>query len=329
MRRAVGAAVRGLPLWMWFLDVATGVRRKKPRVTLRFLAVSYDFSSPAEVMRVVRHRFVIGYYALGVLGAVLLHQLLLHQPTVKLETPISALTILVFMVVSILYMRVWIRLIGSRDHVTVWMPPGLVLAAGTAHVVSQGLHRVVQTHHDVPLPWWAVVLLIYAGAEGVAALACRTLVPRVQRSLRAGREALAELTEAEVEPALLAGKTRIPLADILRVEAAGNYVHVVTAEARHVLPGPFASVLAQLPQGAGCRVHRSHWVAAQAVRDVVRGVKGIRLTTVAGDEVPVAQPPSAEVEAWLRDRYDTSGAKPQAAPGSDLALAFGLPPAVF
>lgn len=295
-------------------------------MTLRCLAAAQTFDSPAEVLRVICHRYVIGHYALGVLGLVVLHQLALRETSPMLQLSISALSLIAFIAVSILYLRLWVRQAGTRDHVTVWMSPGFVVAAGAAYGVGQALEWIAAVRHDTPLPLWVTVAAIFVCAEAVAALACRRLVPRVQRSLRAGRVALAGLTAAKAAPPLMAGKVRIPVADILRVEASGNYVQVVTAQAQHVLPGPFMSVLAQLPDGAGHRVHRSHWVAMHAVHEVVRTAKGIRLITVTGDDVPVAQPLSPEVEAWLQPRWGAGMGKPPAAPGAGLAMALSLPP---
>ena len=295
-------------------------------MTLRCLAAAQTFDSPAEVLRVICHRYVIGHYALGVLAVVVLHQVVLHEVSAMLELSISALSLIAFIAVSILYLRLWVRWAGVRDHVTVWMSPGFVVAAGAAHVVGMALDWTAAVRHDLPLPWWVAVAAIFVFAEAVAALACHRLVPRVQRSLRAGRVALAGLTAVKAAPPLMAGKVRIPVADILRVEASGNYVQVVTAQAQHVLPGPFMSVLAQLPEGAGHRVHRSHWVAMHAVHEVVRTAKGIRLITVTGDDVPVAQPLSPEVEAWLQPRWGAGMAKPPAVPGAGLAMALSLPP---
>lgn len=274
-------------------------RFHRPEVTLNFLAGRHAFSSDREVTRIVRHRYVIGWYVLGVCATAFLHATLFPDGMASLELPISGISIFVFMAVAILYLRLWVLLSGKTDHVTVWMSPGLLLAACAAHLVADGFHAVTFVHKDFGLPSWALVVLIYGLAEAVAAVALRTLVPRVQRAVRTGRDALAELSVAEDLTAVHIGKLRMVSADIMRVEANGNSVQIVTKHQRHIVPGPFAAVLAQLPQGAGCRVHRSHWVAAAAVRAVDRDESGLRLLTVQGDVVPVARPVSTEVATWL------------------------------
>lgn len=274
-------------------------RYQGPEVRLHFLGGRHSFSSDREVSRIVRHRYVIGWYVLGVCATAFLHAILFPDGMASLELPISGISIFSFMAVVILYLRLWVRLSGKTDQVTVWMSPGLVLAAGAAHLVADSFHSVTFVHADYGLPSWAMVAAIYLLSEAVAALALRTLVPRVQRALRAGRDTLTEWGIAENLTAVTFGKLRILAADILRVEANGNSVQIVTKHQRHIVPGPFASVLAQLPQGAGCRVHRSHWVAAPAVQQIEQDESGLRLLTVQGDVVPVARPVSPEVSTWL------------------------------
>lgn len=271
----------------------------RPEVTLNFLAGSHTFSSDREVTRIVRHRYVIGWYFVVVGAVAFVHAILFPDGVAALELPIAGVSIFAFMAVVIFYLRLWVWLSGKTDHVTVWMSPGLLLAACAAHLVADGFHSVTFVHQDFDLPSWVLVAAIYLSAEAVAALALRTLVPRVQHAVRTGRDVLAELRAAEVLTSVKVGKLRIVSADILRVEANGNTVQIVTRHQRHIVPGPFAAVVAQLPQAAGCRVHRSHWVAEAAVRDVEHDESGLRLLTVQGDIVPVARPTSSEVETWL------------------------------
>lgn len=89
------------------------------------------------------------------------------------------------------------------------------------------------------------------------------------------------------------------LAAVLRLEADGNYVTVVTERGRMSVPGPFAAVVARMPVGAGRQVHRSHWVARRAVTGDRRVGRDVRLQTVDGESVPVSAAQVAAVRAWL------------------------------
>lgn len=270
-----------------------------PRVTLRFLAGQATFCTPTQVVRVARHRYVLGYFVLGICMAAFLHAIFYADGKAALEFPISGISVFVFVALSILYMRLWVWLSGKADHVTVWMSPGLLLAACAAHLVSEFLHDVVRSHGTFDMPLWVLFGGIYVLAEGVMAAATRSLIPRAQRALRTERDVLAIMSQGDDRPVLTFGITRIDCADILRVEANGNDVQIVTEQKRHIVPGPFATVLDQLPKGAGYRVHRSHWVAAAAVRGLERGDRGLRLRTVQGDLVPVSKGLSCDLEVWL------------------------------
>lgn len=66
-------------------------------------------------------------------------------------------------------------------------------------------------------------------------------------------------------------KVSIPLADILYVEALGNYVKIVRASGGRVLTrANLKSVMAMLPAGAFLRIHRSYVVALSAVLSFTR-----------------------------------------------------------
>jgi DNA-binding LytR/AlgR family response regulator len=253
-----------------------------------------------EVSRILRHRYVICWYVVGICVAAFVHAMLFPSGKAGMILPILGISLFAFMTVLVFYMKLWVWLLGAKDQVTVWMSPGLLLAACVAHPLAHVLHTVAQLPEHLTITSWAKAAWIYAVAELVAAVALRTLVPRAQRSVQAGHDALAELSAAAGGPAVILGKLRIPAADILRVEANGNSVQIVTKQKRHIVSGPFAAVLAELPQGSGFRVHRSHWVATAGIREVERSERGLRIVTVQGDTVPVAQPVSPEVAAWLQ-----------------------------
>ena len=306
------------------MGMMVAARGGPPRVTLRFLAGQATFSTPMEVTQVARHRYVLGYFVLGICMAAFFHAILFADGKAALEFPIAGISLFVFVTLSILYVRLWVWLASKADHVTVWMPPGFLVAACAANAVSEFLHHVSRAEWQGGLPMWIAVAGIYALAEVVMAVAVRSLIPRVQRALRAGRDVLAIMSRADDTPVLTFGITKISSADILRIEANGNHVQIVTEQKRHIVPGPFANVIDQLPKDAGFRVHRSHWVAAAAVRALERGDRGLRLRTVQGDVVPVSQGLSRDLEVWLKTVSGENRAK--VVGSSDQTREPGMPP---
>ena len=86
---------------------------------------------------------------------------------------------------------------------------------------------------------------------------------------------------------------------VLRVEAQGNHVLVVTDRGRHVLPGPFGALVALLPADMGRQVHRSHWVACRAVLRTRRSGRYVMIETIDGAQVPIASTKFGALRAWL------------------------------
>lgn len=99
---------------------------------------------------------------------------------------------------------------------------------------------------------------------------------------------------------LRVGSARFMISDLRRIEAEGNYVRIVTAGARHLLPGPFSQVIQQLPAGAGQVTSRSRWVAAGAIVAHRRQGRDLYLLLDDGSESKVAASRRDSVTAWLR-----------------------------
>jgi hypothetical protein len=87
--------------------------------------------------------------------------------------------------------------------------------------------------------------------------------------------------------------------DIWRLEASGNYVTVVTRGGRQLVPGPFSSVVAQMPAGLGRQVQRSHWVATSGIEGVRKQGREVWLQMACGALVPVSAAMKSEIMNWL------------------------------
>jgi hypothetical protein len=90
-----------------------------------------------------------------------------------------------------------------------------------------------------------------------------------------------------------------PLEDLHLITAEEHYVLIVTRDGRKMLRGRISDIEAQLPASHGLRVHRSHWVAASAVRRLNRDRDGWTLTLTCGAEIPVARARRAMVQDWV------------------------------
>lgn len=92
---------------------------------------------------------------------------------------------------------------------------------------------------------------------------------------------------------------------LLRAEAQEHYVRLVGSEDSRMVLYRFSDVLRELPDELGLQVHRSHWVAYDAVESVYRAGNNTRIKTVDGAEVPVSRRFSDTVQTLLADYIDS------------------------
>lgn len=91
----------------------------------------------------------------------------------------------------------------------------------------------------------------------------------------------------------------LEVAEVWHLKAEEHYVGVNLRDGRSLLlRGRLADAIAQLPQGIGMQVHRSHWVAGAALSDVRCTRESCNLRLHSGAEVPVARNRKAEVRPW-------------------------------
>ena len=92
----------------------------------------------------------------------------------------------------------------------------------------------------------------------------------------------------------------VPLEKVQWIEAAGNYVHLHTAEGQYLLRETLTGLLAQLDSGVFVRIHRSTIVRISAVKELERLFAGdflIRL--VDGRELTLSRNHRREFEAAI------------------------------
>ncbi|MGK6319473.1 LytTR family DNA-binding domain-containing protein [Sphingomonas sp. DT-204] len=93
-------------------------------------------------------------------------------------------------------------------------------------------------------------------------------------------------------------RTRIPAhlhGPILCLETEDHYVRVYTPEGSGLILMRMRDAVAAMEESAGMRVHRSWWVARDAVKSGARAGRTLRLELANGLVVPVSQPYAAAV----------------------------------
>ena len=106
---------------------------------------------------------------------------------------------------------------------------------------------------------------------------------------------------------LLAGEKRFVVSSLLRLHAEGNYVKVTTHNEGHLVPGPLGELVAALPDGAGCLIHRSDWISARAVAGFHRVGRNLFVDLIDGTSVKVALTRHEDALLWLDGLMATAG----------------------
>lgn len=85
------------------------------------------------------------------------------------------------------------------------------------------------------------------------------------------------------------GKLSLNITDICAVSADEHYVCIQTLKRQEHTRERFSHVIAHLPAGLGFQVHRSHWVAFSAVKDIVQSGAQHSVVLKNGDNLPVSK----------------------------------------
>lgn len=89
--------------------------------------------------------------------------------------------------------------------------------------------------------------------------------------------------------------------DLLCLQMEDHYVRLHTLEGSVLVLMPLTRAIADIGPIEGLRVHRSWWVARQAVQGIIHDGRNVRLRLTSGLEAPVARAKIAELKAagWL------------------------------
>jgi DNA-binding LytR/AlgR family response regulator len=93
---------------------------------------------------------------------------------------------------------------------------------------------------------------------------------------------------------------------LISISAQDHYVEIVTTGGRHLERLTMKEAVARAPEGDGIQVHRSHWVALEAIVRLEKSGGGHSVVLTNGARLPVGQPRLADVQAALRARLRES-----------------------
>ncbi len=258
-----------------------------------------------------------------------------NGPSFALLIPILVLAT----VTGVLSFMAWVYLASflrpQADPVRVLVSFPLALSIVTVQATTSTLWNVIL---DVPSPsvfgTALSLLLVYVFDEYFIATILRNKTGRIIDDVRSFRGTLPARRPAApgsttgAPPFVATGNVTFPVDTILQLQAQGNHVQIWTDTDTTLVPGPFSALLARLPDGLGCLVHRSEWVATRAVLRVERNGRGTELFLSNGNTVRVASTRAGTVRDWLaqfeakpsRRRPSSSGGgdtKRQSRPASD------------
>jgi hypothetical protein len=160
--------------------------------------------------------------------------------------------------------------VGLATGVLMIPPMSLVVLTGTT--LTNG--------HKLPLSAYPEILwntaLICVGMSFLAVLLARRAQP---------------VTAASTAPAKFLDRLPIKLrgADVWAVEAEDHYLRLHTSKGQDLILMRLADAIAELEGIEGAQVHRSWWVARDAIADAKRGDGRATLTLKDGAEAPVSR----------------------------------------
>lgn len=306
-------------------------RRAGGQVTVVALGGKAAFSGSDALSQVFRHRYLLANY-LG-FSLPIFALFLIFGPTEGpniLRMPLVLLGLVAMLCVIGVY--IWlVRLLLSRRvrQMEIPLTPGLLIGVCILlGVTITAGHLTGGADAWTPLRTITLFFVVAVYVEMAAAFILggpvRRAVARLQmdaRQAEAARAAGLPATPKVAEPEPPAdGANPSLLAGVLRLEAQGNHVLVVTERGRHLVPGPFGAMVARLPAELGRQVHRSHWVAASAVQRARRSGRDVVIETLDGARVPVASTQYGRLRDWLAQAsadFARDGVRPAGRRGGD------------
>lgn len=131
-------------------------------------------------------------------------------------------------------------------------------------------------------------------AVSLSAMVCSVIftfaATKLAAAVREHRRLLVALPATEPELRSLLPKVPHSLGnDLIRIEAQGHYVNVVTSEGKVMIKQAFAESVAALGGFTGLQCHRSHWLNLKHAKTIKRVGSAYACEMSNGDEIPVSR----------------------------------------
>ncbi len=266
-----------------------------------------------ETFRLMQHRYMVSLYILIWVGLTLVDPSgqTLSTPFDQRLSQYGAGVIVVVATLNAIYTGSELLFGGRGRVVTLSHPPVVLVVSILGLAASEAVAFYLSGDARITVKIFAVLTVFYfVIIEILLQLVVWLLLPRMLASIRHEAPPPSPSADVALNPVRAGGAKLIPDA-ILHMEAQGNYVTVVTDARSYEVPGPFAALLDQVPDGLGLRIHRSHWVARRAVLGHRRKGREMVLDLTYGGVATVALPRQAEVVDWL---VRTAAAAPEDRP---------------
>lgn len=214
-----------------------------------------------EIVPILRHPFIMLFYvavSASILGisVPLLLAIGTEALALRLRLPLIMLAMMLglFLMVAQFRLIAWLQRGREVARIPVSVPLFFSILGGQTMMALFQMALL-----DTPLPpfWWFVLTVITH--QVLSEVFIGFLIRRADRILA---EVRAHRSDADPEPEpagtgqLVAGNRRYALDRLLRLQAEGNYVRVVTEAGEDLVSGPLSELVAGLPDGLGALVHR-------------------------------------------------------------------------
>lgn len=297
-------------------------------VRFRLISMEEIHLRPGEILQIARHRLMLLFYLALVLFLIVANANgTAREVPIELRGPVYILGAVVGVTLVLTALRI-AELAAARGRtVRVSASPLFFLAGMLGLYCGEALSILVVDSQPMGfVQGLLLVLFYYVMIEIAGGLAVHYIFPRALAEIR-GQAAppvpmpdlaptapanlptlptLPTVQNTSVVPlrpvdTIRIGNRRFLPTDIQRIEAEGNYVRIVTAKDRPLLPGPFSSVVARMPEALGRQVGRSHWVAAATVLGRRREGRDLYLLLSDGSDLRVSASRRDAVKAWLAE----------------------------
>lgn len=291
-------------------------------ITAAFLLAATDIARPVEWNSVQLYFYWVGRLLIEASLIIAALQILIQIPALQ-GTPVRliALAILVSLVPFVLSVTALDIVLGFPElDETIQRPPAPAeLAPNQINAFFREMVYLLDNH--VALGLLIGAPLLFRKAKAVAIRPQETRISGnalVEEAVRNGDAT--ELTlESDLpgdetagpngtddETILLLSRLEPPFrGHLVRAEAQEHYVRLVGNLENRMILYRFNDVLHELPENLGMQVHRSHWVAYDAVKRLFREGTNLRLEISDGTIVPVSRKYATDVQKTFRDMAST------------------------